>query len=63
MRPYARDVEAAKALLAEAGYPDGFEMEWLPTVQYGETVRAAQVLQQQLTEIGITSTINAPEVE
>jgi peptide/nickel transport system substrate-binding protein len=59
--PYDRDVEQAKQLLAEAGYPDGFEMELLPTVQYGETVRAAQVIQQQLAEIGITATINAPE--
>lgn len=59
--PYERDVERARELLAEAGYPDGFEMELLPTVQYGETVRAAQVLQQQLAEIGITATINAPE--
>ncbi len=59
--PYDRDVERARELLAEAGYPDGFEMELLPTVQYGETVRAAQVLQQQLAEIGITATINAPE--
>lgn len=59
--PYKRDVEGAKALLAEAGYPDGFEMELLPTVQYGETVRAAQVIQQQLAEIGITASINAPE--
>ena len=59
--PYDRDVERAKELLAEAGYPDGFEMELLPTVQYGETVRAAQVIQQQLAEIGITATINAPE--
>lgn len=59
--PYDRDVERAKELLAEAGYPDGFEMELLPTVQYGETVRAAQVLQQQLADIGITATINAPE--
>ena len=59
--PYDRDIERAKELLAEAGYPDGFEMELLPTVQYGETVRAAQVLQQQLADIGITATINAPE--
>ena len=60
-RPYERDVEKAKELLAEAGYPDGFEMELLPTTQYGETVRAAQVLQQQLAEIGIEASINAPE--
>jgi len=59
--PYDQDVEQAKALLADAGYPDGFEMELLPTVQYGETVRAAQVIQQQLAEIGITASINAPE--
>lgn len=59
--PYDRDVERARELLAEAGYPDGFEMELLPTVQYGETVRAAQVIQQQLAEIGITASINAPE--
>ena len=59
--PYDRDVEKAKQLLADAGYPDGFEMELLPTVQYGETVRGAQVIQQQLADIGITATINAPE--
>jgi peptide/nickel transport system substrate-binding protein len=59
--PYDRDVEQARELLAEAGYPEGFEMELLPTTQYGETVRAAQVIQQQLAEIGITATINAPE--
>ena len=59
--PYDQDIEAAKQLLADAGYADGFEMELLPTVQYGETVRAAQVLQQQLAAIGIETTINAPE--
>jgi len=59
--PYSRDVEKAKELLAEAGYPEGFQMELLPTVQYGETVRAAQVLQQQLAEVGIETSINAPE--
>jgi len=59
--PYGQDVERAKQLMADAGYADGFEMELLPTTQYGETVRAAQVLQQQLAAIGIDATINAPE--
>lgn len=59
--PYDQNVERARELLAEAGYPDGFEMELLPTTQYGETVRAAQVLQQQLAEVGIDASINAPE--
>jgi peptide/nickel transport system substrate-binding protein len=59
--PYGQDVERAKQLMADAGYADGFEMELLPTTQYGETVRAAQVLQQQLEAIGIQATINAPE--
>jgi peptide/nickel transport system substrate-binding protein len=59
--PYGQDLDKARELLADAGYPDGFEMELLPTTQYGETVRAAQVLQQQLAEVGIEATINAPE--
>jgi len=59
--PYGQDVQAAKDLLTEAGYPDGFEMELLPNSQVGETVRAAQVLQQQLAAIGIVASINAPE--
>ncbi len=59
--PYDRDVERAKELLAEAGFPDGLEMELMPTTQYGETVRAAQVLQQQLADIGIDASINALE--
>lgn len=61
--PYASspDLDKARELLAEAGYADGFEMEWLPNSQVGETVRAAQVLQAQMQQIGITSTINAPE--
>ncbi|MCB0130717.1 MAG: hypothetical protein KDD78_07705 [Caldilineaceae bacterium] len=59
--PYDRDVEKAKSLLSDAGYPDGFEMQLMPTVQYGETVRAAQVLQQQLGDVGITTDIFAPE--
>jgi peptide/nickel transport system substrate-binding protein len=60
-RPYEQDLDRARELLADAGYADGFEMELLPTTEYGETVRAAQVLQQQLAEIGIDASINAPE--
>ncbi len=59
--PYAQDVEKAKALLAEAGYADGFEMELMPTSTYQDTVRQAQVLQAQLGAVGIRTTINAPE--
>ncbi len=59
--PYEQDLDKARELLAEAGYPDGFELELLPTVEYGETVAAAQALQGQLEEIGITVTINAPQ--
>lgn len=61
--PYesAPDLDRARTLLEEAGYGDGFEMEWMPNSQVGETVRAAQVLQAQLAQIGIESTIYAPE--
>ena len=59
--PYTQDVDKARALLAEAGYADGFEMELMPTSTYQDTVRQAQVLQAQLAAIGITTTINAPE--
>jgi len=55
------NLELARELMAEAGYEDGFEIEWMPNSQVGETVRAAQVLQAQMQQIGITSTINAPE--
>ncbi len=59
--PYSQDLDKARALLAEAGYPDGFEMELMPTSTYQDTVRQAQVLQAQLAAIGIQTTINAPE--
>jgi len=59
--PYSQDLEKSRALLAEAGYPDGFEMELMPTSTYQDTVRQAQVLQAQLAAVGITATINAPE--
>ncbi len=49
---YQQDIEKAKALLAEAGYPDGFEVELI--VGLLDTLRdMGAVVQQQLAEIGI----------
>jgi peptide/nickel transport system substrate-binding protein len=56
--PY--DLEKAKALLAEAGYPDGFTVTMkCPQMTY--TTRACEVMQAQLAEAGITLNIEASE--
>lgn len=60
-QPYTYDPERAKELLAEAGYADGFSAEFMPTTEYEETVRAAQVLQAQLAEVGIDASIRTLE--
>jgi peptide/nickel transport system substrate-binding protein len=56
---YDRDVERARALLAEAGYPNGFET----TISYnsGNAQReiSAVVAQAQLAEIGIRAEVQA----
>lgn len=61
-RPYDRDLEQAQQLLADAGVGDGFEMELMPNQGSQPMIRAAEVMQQQLLEIGVTSEIFAPEV-
>lgn len=59
--PYEQDLDQARALLEEAGYADGFEMEIMPTTQYEESVRMAQVIQANLGQLGITTSINTLE--
>ncbi len=57
--PLARDVEGAKAALAEAGYPDGIDL----TIDVGNTdgpwhQAVAEVMRDQMAEVGIRLNIN-----
>ena len=47
-----RDVEKAKELLAEAGYPDGLTLSYIPEA-IDHTQKMAQVIKQSLAEAGI----------
>ena len=60
---YTRDVEKAKALLAEAGYPDGFGMTITVPSNYKPHMDTAEVLVQQLAQIGVNATIEPIEWE
>ncbi len=53
----AYEVESAKQLLAEAGYPDGFEFT-LDTPDYDPHPLVAQFLQSEYAKIGVTVNIN-----
>lgn len=54
------DHAKAKALLAEAGYPNGFTLT-IKTPQMTETTRVAEVLQAMLADVGVTLTIEPCE--
>lgn len=56
--PY--DIEGAKKLLAEAGYPDGIKLSLLINQRDPDTL-IAQVIQQQVADAGIELTIDAPD--
>jgi ABC-type transport system substrate-binding protein len=55
---YAYDVEAAKALLAEAGLADGFDTE-LYVMNTDPNPRIAQAIQQDLAAIGVNASIQS----
>jgi peptide/nickel transport system substrate-binding protein len=58
--PAKGDVAKAKALLAQAGYPNGFSIElWVPTGRYIRDKEIAQAIQQPLKAIGVDATIKA----
>ena len=51
--PYPYDPTRAKELLAEAGYPDGFQTQFYYNNEYPYWVTAAPVIQQQLAAVGV----------
>ena len=61
LRPYAHDPVAAKRLLAEAGYPDGFRTQlWaIPVVRayMPDGRRAAEMIQADWAKVGVKASI------
>ena len=58
---YNTDIDKAKELLAQAGYPDGFEFTITVPSNYQQHVDTAQVIKEQLKKIGVTANINLVE--
>jgi glutathione transport system substrate-binding protein len=59
--PWPYDVAKAKQLMAEAGYPNGFETELWSGYNHTTAQKVAQFLQQQLQQIGIKTKITLLE--
>ena len=55
------DIEAAKAKLAEAGYPDGFSCKLMVNSNNAVSMKIAQILQNQLSKIGVNLTVDQLE--
>lgn len=55
---YDYDPARARALLAEAGFPDGMEVTLhSPTGRYMQDIQVAEALQSYLADVGVTATI------
>jgi len=58
---YKRDVAKAKALLAEAGFANGFEFKIMAPSNYPVDLNSAIALSEQLKEVGIKATVEKTE--
>jgi len=58
---YPHDVEKAKELLASAGYPNGFKFTITVPSNYEPHINTAQVIAEQLKEVGVTADIQLVE--
>jgi len=58
---YNQDLDKAKALLAEAGYADGFEFSIKVPSNYTQHVDTAQILKEEFKKIGVTANIELIE--
>lgn len=58
--PYSYDPEKAKSLLAEAGYPDGFDIT-LQCISREPDNTIMQIVQQQLAAVGINVKLESME--
>tara|TARA_R100000005_G_C5001661_1_gene208893 strand:- start:1830 stop:3422 length:1593 start_codon:yes stop_codon:yes gene_type:complete len=58
--PYSYDPEMSKKLLAEAGYPDGFEITLdCPNDRYFNDEKICQAVTSMLARVGVKATLNA----
>jgi ABC-type transport system substrate-binding protein len=58
---YTFDLDKAKELITEAGYPDGFDVEIMAQSNFPEFAAMAEILQADLAKIGVNATITALE--
>lgn len=58
---YSYDSEKAKELLADAGYADGFDLEITVPSSYSQHVDSAQIIADELSQVGINVTLNQVE--